>query len=172
LQEEIRGGRLATNNPTMTLQDEWKNVDESFRQYRASQLALSATIIGVSGGVLYWIQESVLTPDLIAKGLLGLAVCAALLMQLLHTFGYMYHARSYVSLLRALTPNRSRSEKEKALRQYNDDSSSGTRFFTALDWVTVGAFSLCIFGLLTFGGSNLFNQGTPPAPPPPYEDLN
>lgn len=143
----------------MELQEEWKNVDESFRQYRASQLALSATIIGVSGAVIYWILESFILPHLIAKVLLGLAVCAALLMQLLHAFGYMNHARAYVCLVRTATQNRSAAEKKEAVEQYNKHCDKGTRFFNALDRVTLCAFFLCIAGLLVAGVWHLFNQG-------------
>ena len=151
-----------------------KVVDESFRHYRASQLALSATIIAISGTILYWVKDSTSWPDMVSKVLLGLAVCAALLMQLLHAFGYKHQARSDDYLLEASVDRFVGLPDPELMRKCGREHKSATKFFTWLDRVTLAAFALCIAGLLIVGGLNLFNQGTstPATIPPPFEDLN
>jgi hypothetical protein len=71
-----------------------KRVIQSHDRYRASGIALMATVITLSMGILIGLR-----PRGIAAALISLPIALALMQQLAHYLGQMYEARSHFSML-------------------------------------------------------------------------
>ena len=75
---------------------EEKEVHEFYKHYRGAAVALSATIIVVSGTIVFQLENRRVTDWAVLLQIIsGIAILTALFMQFFHFLGYIHLARSF-----------------------------------------------------------------------------
>ena len=127
---------------------------ERHRHHRGLATALSATIIGLSGGLFYALMSPspdpvVLVLDRIARGLLGLSVVAAVLLQFFHVLGYVHHARAInKQLMASVNPQ---SEREQFYSEIRTELGDAQKAFDNMDLTVKAAVFIHLAGLIAVG---------------------
>jgi len=140
----------------MTITPDFKDVDERFQHYRGLATALSATIIGISGGLFYWLMgldDPLLMTDRIARVLLGASVVAAVLLQFFHVLGYVHHARArHKHYLWSLGPSVLPGiDRDKLHTEMGDELTFSQDAFIRMDWCIKLAVWIHLAGLVAVG---------------------
>ena len=123
-----------------------------YRHFRNSAVALSVTIIGVSGAMLVRLQQLVIEgPSVLIKGpfQITFVVCIilSLLLQYRHYQGYKaFTHQGSIELL---------GSKEE-LKESEELNQKASRYFTQLEKIAKWDFNLCVCGIAAFF---IFNAG-------------
>ena len=126
-----------------------QDVDERFRHYSGLATALSVTIIGLSGGLFYALMGETVLVDRIARGLLGLSVIVAVLLQFFHVRGYVHHARARHHFFLAGRPDAGDSEEH--LTKLGHELDDSRKSFDRTDWCLRLAVVIQLLGLSVVG---------------------
>jgi len=151
---DLPNGPIKVKGPSI----EWRNqkaeqLYERHRHHRGLASILSATIIGLSGGLFYTLMSPspdpiVLMFDRAARGLLGVSIIAAVLLQFFHVLGYLHFAKATGRQLKASIKPEESETIYKALQAELDKGSD------AFDWmdltVKIAVFSH-LAGLVAVG---------------------
>ena len=74
-------------------------IDEMFKHYRLSGVGLSATLIALSSGLLWWLNEVATKESVIMIRsqiiVLGVVIISSLAIQVFNYLGYKCHSRAY-----------------------------------------------------------------------------
>jgi len=140
--------------------EKFKDVDERFQHYRGLATALSATIIGISGGLFYWLMgldDPLLMTDRIARILLGASVVFAVLLQFFHVMGSVHHARAgHKNYLWSLGPSALPSiDPDELHTEMGDELTFSQDAFTRMDWCIKLAVWIHLLGLIFVGIGHL-----------------
>ena len=131
-------------------------IHEFFKHYRASAVALSATSIAISGGLIYWLTSllkgqppvtSICIATLIVIQLVayGFVVIASLFIQYFYFKGSYHFAQSIYNYV-----TYKMDKKEEAKKTFQSEKETSDKWFGLLDiWVTRNFIALVSSLLLT-----------------------
>ena len=151
-------------------------VDQAFNTYRTSAVAFTATIIVLSGAVIFALEGVSSGFALSAKVLLGLSSIGALIIQFLNVRGLYHHAQSLFqfNILESqykpseeaipyedLSPERKKLVDlftepikkwiEEIKKKHSTSFERANKYFGYLDWLAPLSLVLCILGLISYG---------------------
>ena len=137
------------------LDEKVKRVEERHQHSRGLAGILSATIIGLSGGLFYALMNTppdapvrVLLADSFARGLLGVSIIAAVLLQFFHVLGYLHFAKATNKHLMASSKP---EDREKIYDALQADLDKGSDAFGWMDLTLKVAVFAHLAGLVAVG---------------------
>ncbi len=138
------------------LDEKIKRVEERHQHSRGLATALSATIIGLSGGLFYMLNAAPDAPVLLllsldgwARLLLGLSIVFAVLLQFFHVLGYLHHARALNKQVRVeVGPE---LERKNTFRDLKAELDKSTISFVYMDLAVKAAVFAHLAGLVAVG---------------------
>ena len=127
-----------------------KRVEERHQHSRGLAGILSATIIGISGGLFYALMGEAAPLDRFARLLLGLSVVGAVLLQFCHVLGYVHHARAINKHFMASIA-KSTDDRKELYTKLDGELKKAKFAFSCMDVAVWGAVGIHIAGLVLVG---------------------
>ena len=134
-----------------------ENLHESYRHFRNSAVALSVTIIGVSGAMLLRLESLHIAIQVPFQLLFGVCVILALLLQYRHFQGYKDFTHSMLIGILSQLHEQNQKTHMATLKSASDYKIKSDKHFRKLENLAKWDFSLCAYGVTAFF---IFNAGS------------
>ncbi len=132
-------------------------LDEEFRHYRQGGASLSATLIALSGSLIYWQYRKLFPPSQVTTScaryvwlqltMLGLVIALSIGIQLAIYLGYKYQANARYKNIEK-KEEKCCKEQKCCTEDGEEEWGIAQRWFTRADWFVIWATCLFVFELV------------------------